>query len=168
MASQLSQAARRIKHDLRGVVVSAGLMEKTVKVRVGSQKWNKVINKWFAEPKHYLVHDPQSSLRTGDVVSIMPGWPTSQHKRHVVKEIIAPYGTPIEERPKIPVLEELIAERDAKKAAKDVRRASRKAEDEVRRKEEAQKLHDRKEAKRLAQGGFRTEPKKTLVERSNS
>lgn len=98
----------------------------------------------------------------------MPGWPTSQHKRHVVKEIIAPYGTPIEERPKIPVLEELIAEREAKKAAKDVRRASRKAEDEVRRQEEAQKLHDRKEAKRLAQGGFRTEPKKILVERSDS
>jgi small subunit ribosomal protein S17 len=68
------------------------------------------------------VHDPNSSLRTGDVVSIVPGWPTSKHKRHVVKKIIAPYGTPAEERPPIPTLEERIAEREAKQAAKGERR----------------------------------------------
>jgi small subunit ribosomal protein S17 len=45
MSSQVAQAARRVKHELRGVVVSAGLMQKTVKVRVGAQKWNKIINK---------------------------------------------------------------------------------------------------------------------------
>lgn len=80
---------------------------------------------WFADPKHYLVHDPNSSLRTGDVVSIVPGWPTSQRKRHVVKHIIAPYGVPIDERPPVPTLEERIAEREAKKAAKDQRKADR-------------------------------------------
>jgi small subunit ribosomal protein S17 len=62
-------------------------------------------------------------LRTGDVVSIVPGWPTSKHKRHVVKKIIAPYGTPTEERPPIPTLEERIAEREAQQAAKRERRA---------------------------------------------
>lgn len=83
---------------------------------------NKYGSKWFADPKHYLVHDPNSSLRTGDVVSIVPGWPTSKHKRHVIKKIIAPYGTPTEERPPIPTLEERIAEREAKRAAKSERR----------------------------------------------
>ncbi|KAM0448616.1 hypothetical protein ACHAPV_010023 [Trichoderma viride] len=123
MSSQVAKAARRVTHELHGIVVSAGLMQKTVKVRVGGQRWNKIINKWFADPKHYLVHDPNSSLRTGDVVSIVPGWPTSKHKRHVVKKIIAPYGTPAEERPPIPTLEERIAEREAQQAAKRERRA---------------------------------------------
>ncbi|GAO13918.1 uncharacterized protein UV8b_03846 [Ustilaginoidea virens] len=128
MASQIGKAARRVTHELHGVVVSAGLMQKTVKVRVGGQKWNKVVNKWFPDPKHYLVHDPNSSLRTGDVVSIAPGWPTSRHKRHVVKHIIAPFGTPIHERPPVPSLEERIAEREAKKTARDERRSLSKAD----------------------------------------
>lgn len=45
MSSQVAKAARRVTHELHGVVVSAGLMQKTVKVRVGGQKWNKVVNK---------------------------------------------------------------------------------------------------------------------------
>ncbi|KAJ6440864.1 WD repeat protein [Purpureocillium lavendulum] len=130
MASQVAKAARRVTHELHGVVVSAGLMQKTVKVRVGGQKWNKVVNKWFADPKHYLVHDPNSSLRTGDVVSIAPGWPTSKSKRHVIKQIIAPFGSPIDQRPPVPTLEERIAEREAKKAAKDERRAARRDAEE--------------------------------------
>ncbi|RCI11070.1 hypothetical protein L249_7463 [Ophiocordyceps polyrhachis-furcata BCC 54312] len=118
MSSPLAKASRRVTHELHGIVVSAGLMQKTVKVRIGGQKWNKTINKWFSDPKHYLVHDPKSSLRTGDVVSI----------RHVIKQIIAPFGTPINERPPVPTLEERIAEREAKKVAKDKRRAIRRAD----------------------------------------
>lgn len=45
MSSPVAKAARRVKHELHGIVVSSGLMEKTVKVRVGSQKWNKIVNK---------------------------------------------------------------------------------------------------------------------------
>jgi hypothetical protein len=45
MSSQVAKAARRVTHELHGIVVSAGLMQKTVKVRVGGQKWNKIINK---------------------------------------------------------------------------------------------------------------------------
>ena len=45
MSSQVATAARRINHELHGVVVSAGLMQKTVKVRVGGQKWNKLVKK---------------------------------------------------------------------------------------------------------------------------
>ncbi|KAH7015097.1 hypothetical protein EDB80DRAFT_325124 [Ilyonectria destructans] len=150
MSSQVAKAARRVTHELHGVVVSAGLMQKTVKVRVGGQKWNKIVNKWYADPKHYLVHDPNSSLRTGDVISIVPGWPTSQHKRHVVKHIIAPFGVPIEERPPVLTLEERIAEREAKKATKDERRAARR-QAEVERTQEEKKLElEKKEAKRKA------------------
>jgi small subunit ribosomal protein S17 len=82
----------------------------------------------LAKPKHYLVHDPNSSLRAGDVISIVPGWRTSQHKRHVVKHIIAPYGVPIEERPPVPTLEERVAEQEEKRARKDERRTARRAE----------------------------------------
>ncbi|PON21884.1 hypothetical protein TGAM01_v209314 [Trichoderma gamsii] len=117
MSSQVAKAARRVTHELHGIVVSAGLMQKTFIFL------NSPGQKWFADPKHYLVHDPNSSLRTGDVVSIVPGWPTSKHKRHVVKKIIAPYGTPAEERPPIPTLEERIAEREAQQAARKERRA---------------------------------------------
>ncbi|KAM0195623.1 hypothetical protein ACHAPA_007475 [Fusarium lateritium] len=150
MSSQVAKAARRVTHELHGVVVSAGLMDKTVKVRVGGQKWNKIVNKWFADPKHYLVHDPNTSLRAGDVVSIVPGWPTSQHKRHVIKHIIAPYGTPITERPAVPTLEERIADREAKKAAKDERRAARRQEEESKIQEERRLQNEKKEAKRRA------------------
>lgn len=177
MSSPVAKAARLVTHELHGVVVSAGLMQKTVKVRVGGQKWNKIVNKvscdlyeyrhvrayrytcvymgvhladngpqHFPDPKNYLVHDPNSSLRTGDVVSIVPGWPTSQHKRHVVKQIIAPRGVPIEERPPVPTLEERIAEREAKKAAKDARRLARRqaAEAEI---EEQRALKAKKKEK---------------------
>ena len=45
MSTPVAKAALRVKHELRGVVVSAGLMEKTVKVRVGGAKWNKIVHK---------------------------------------------------------------------------------------------------------------------------
>lgn len=45
MFSPVAKAARRVTHELHGVVVSAGLMEKTAKVRVGGQKWNKIVHK---------------------------------------------------------------------------------------------------------------------------
>ncbi|KKA29273.1 hypothetical protein TD95_002518 [Thielaviopsis punctulata] len=126
MTSPFVVAARRVTRELHGVVVSSGLMDKTVKVRVGSQKWNSRVSKWFSVPKNHLVHDPNNSLKTGDVVAITPGWRTSGHKRHVVKHIIAPASTPIEERPPVPTLEERIAEYETKKAAKDARRKARK------------------------------------------
>ncbi|WYZ43021.1 hypothetical protein EsH8_VI_000720 [Colletotrichum jinshuiense] len=128
MSSQVTAAVRQVFRELNGVVVSAGLMQKTVKVRVGGQQWNPKVQKMFTNPKNYLVHDPNSSLRTGDVVSIVPGWRTSRHKRHVVKSIIAPHGTPISERPPIPSEEDRIAVQVQKREAKDVRRAARRQE----------------------------------------
>ena len=45
MHSPFTAAAARVTRELHGVVVSAGLMEKTVKVRVGGRKWNSIVNK---------------------------------------------------------------------------------------------------------------------------
>ncbi|KAL2024819.1 hypothetical protein VTK56DRAFT_5640 [Thermocarpiscus australiensis] len=126
MAQAAAQAAKntyRTFRELHGVVISAGLMDKTVKVRVGGQKWNNYVKKFFDDPKNYLVHDPNNSLRTGDVVAITPGWRVSKHKRHVVKHIIAPgSGVPIDARPPIPSEEARHAERAAQRAAKVERR----------------------------------------------
>jgi small subunit ribosomal protein S17 len=43
----------------------------------------------------------------------------------VVSSIIAPFGSPIEERSPVPTAEERIAERERKKAEKDERRKRR-------------------------------------------
>lgn len=61
------------------------------------------------------------------MVAIAPGWRSSTTKRHVVKHIIAPAGIPIEDRPPVPTLEERVEAYETKKAAKDERRAARKA-----------------------------------------
>jgi len=45
MASLATSAARKTLRELHGVVVTAGLMEKTVKVRVGGLKWNNFLKK---------------------------------------------------------------------------------------------------------------------------
>ncbi|KAI0381063.1 nucleic acid-binding protein [Hypomontagnella monticulosa] len=134
MASEVAAAAtntvRRAAKEIHGIVVSAGLMDKTVKVKLGGLRWEPRVQKHFKEPRFKLVHDPANSLRQGDVVAITPSWRVSQHVRHVVKHIIAPYGEPIDERPPIPTLEERLAEKTAKKAAKDERRAARREEEE--------------------------------------
>ncbi|KAI1087744.1 nucleic acid-binding protein [Rostrohypoxylon terebratum] len=127
MATEVAAAAasttRQIVKEMLGVVVSAGLMDKTVKVKLGGFRWEPRVQKYFKEPRFKLVHDPRNSVRQGDIVAITPTWRVSQHVRHVVKHIIAPYGEPIDERPPIPTLEERVAEAAAKRAAKDERRA---------------------------------------------
>lgn len=45
MATHVVAAAQRTFRELHGVVVSAGLMQKTVKVRVGGRQWNAQVQK---------------------------------------------------------------------------------------------------------------------------
>ena len=73
----------------------------------------------------HLVHDPRSSLRAGDVVSICPGVRRSKHVKHIVRNIIAPFGEPIEARPPIPSIQEVVAEMEEKKRLKDERKRQR-------------------------------------------
>ncbi|KAL2137959.1 hypothetical protein VTI28DRAFT_7760 [Corynascus sepedonium] len=131
-AAQAAKTAFRTFRELHGVVITAGTMDKTVKVRVGGQKWNSFLKKFFDDPKTHLVHDPNNSLRLGDVVAITPGWRVSKTKRHVVKHIIAPgSGVPLGDRPPVPTEEERHAERAARRAAKDERRSVKKLADRV-------------------------------------
>lgn len=85
----------------------------------------------FTAYESHLVSDPNSSLREGDVVRIAPGWRTSKHIRHVVTEIVAPWGPPVEERPPIPKVEELHEEKRIKREAKLARREARRKEEPV-------------------------------------
>ncbi|KAI1496020.1 nucleic acid-binding protein [Biscogniauxia marginata] len=140
-------AARRAAKEFHGIVVSAGLMDKTVKVKLGGLRWEPRVQKYFKSRQYKLVHDPRNSVRQGDVVAITPTWRVSQHVRHVVKHIIAPYGEPIEARPAVPTLEERVAERQAKRAAKDERRAVIKEERARARDEERAAIKARKAAK---------------------
>lgn len=68
------------------------------------------------------MHDPRSSLRTGDIIEISPGWRISRNVRHVVNRIIAPFGEPIEARPSVMSEVERVQERRRKKEDKDRRR----------------------------------------------
>lgn len=134
---------------LCGVVVSAGRMMKAVKVRTVKQVYDSFLQKVipfssslylfpfpsvpvaYIQPQHYtayqshLVSDPNSSLRTGDVVRIAARPPASKHIRHVVTDIVAPWGPPAEERPPIPSLKDLDAQYRAKRDARIARRTQR-------------------------------------------
>ncbi|KAK6579915.1 hypothetical protein PZA11_007623 [Diplocarpon coronariae] len=114
----LASATRQIN----AVVVSAGLMQKTVKARIGVQKWNNHIKKKFNLMSNVLVRDPNSSLRIGDIISISPGWRYSKRVHHVVNSIVAPFGARVEERPSVPTLEERLEEREKKRRAKEERK----------------------------------------------
>ena len=72
----------------------------------------------------YLVSDPNSSLVEGDVVRIASGWRTSKNIRHVVTDIVAPFGKPVEERPPVLSEEERMAQRVRERLMKDVRAAA--------------------------------------------
>ncbi|KAI1385278.1 nucleic acid-binding protein [Hypoxylon trugodes] len=148
LAKRAATALQQASKELHGIVVSAGRMDKTVKVKLGGLRWEPRVQKFFKQPRFKLVHDPCNSVRQGDVVAITPTWRVSQHVRHVVKHIIAPYGDPIDERPAVPAVEERIAQVAAKRAAKDERRAVRK-EEQTKIKEEEKAARQARRAMKL-------------------
>ncbi|KAI1001590.1 hypothetical protein K3495_g6612 [Podosphaera aphanis] len=122
----IKKALQKLGNEIPAVVVSAGLMEKTVKARVGIQQWNDHIKKNFNRRKNVLVHDPNDSLRTGDIITVAAGWRVSKTVHHVVHKIIAPFGTPAKERPPVPSLKEMIMMKQQRKALKlEMRRRRR-------------------------------------------
>lgn len=108
-----------------GVVVSAGKMSRAVKVRVAGQEWNKLFRKHFPSHKHYTVSDPNNSLSEGDVVRITSGHRSGSTIRHVVTAIVAPFGSPVEDRPRVLTAAELDEIRVRERLLKDVRAAER-------------------------------------------
>ncbi|KAK5129406.1 hypothetical protein LTR08_003293 [Meristemomyces frigidus] len=107
--------------SLTGVVVSAGKMDKTVKVRIDGRRWEAKIGKYFPAPTNHLVHDPNSSLVPGDVVSLHR-LRVSTAVHHVVANIVSPFGTPVDQRPPIPTPDDRLAAYKAKRFAKLDRR----------------------------------------------
>ncbi|KAF2835051.1 nucleic acid-binding protein [Patellaria atrata CBS 101060] len=121
MAAVTSRTAR----SYTGVVVSAGRMMKTVRVRIADQTWNKKLRKHFQTPRNIPVADPTSSLREGDLIQLVSGWRTSKTVRHVVTSIIAPFGSPASERPPILSEAERLTIREQRRLEKDGRQAAR-------------------------------------------
>lgn len=72
------------------------------------------------------MRDENGSVKIGDVVSLTP-FRTSKHVHHAVQEILAPFGTPITERPKVHSEIEREKEYLAKVSAKRQRSRLRKA-----------------------------------------
>ncbi|KAF2268506.1 nucleic acid-binding protein [Lojkania enalia] len=140
MADKLMKPAVSLKKSLRapmplvqnyisstriGVVVSAGRMDRAVKVRIAGQEWHKKFRKFFPSPQTHIVSDPNNSLVEGDVVAIQSGNRTSKNIRHVVHAIVAPFGRPVEERPPVLSEKERIALRIQRRLEKDVRAATK-------------------------------------------
>lgn len=70
------------------------------------------------------MHDPNSSLRIGDVVSLQ-SFRAAKHVHHVVSEILVPFGPPIGERPPVPTEQERLDQYNIKRAEKLERRKLR-------------------------------------------
>lgn len=62
----------------------------------------------FHSAEQHLVHDPNNSLITGDVVELHR-LHVSRRVRHVVASVVAPFGTPLEARPPIPTPDDRLA-----------------------------------------------------------
>ncbi|KAK6352830.1 hypothetical protein TWF696_004830 [Orbilia brochopaga] len=106
-----------------GIIVSAGMMPKMVKVRVPTPVWNEHLRKYFHRHIDVLSHDERSACRTGDVVRILPIERASKLKRHMVAEVISPFGTG--ERIPIETPEELEERMNARRTARAENRAEK-------------------------------------------
>jgi len=122
-----------------GTVVSVGKMDRTVRVLHRHNFWDRHIRKYYPKETHFLVSDPQNSLRDGDVIEFSSGAPKSRHVRHVVERIVTPFGEEIATRPAVLSKAEREAEREKRWAEKYLRRESRRLGREVDLVEEAAK-----------------------------
>lgn len=109
-------------------MVSVGKMDRTVRVAHRHTTYDRRLRKTYPKVTHFLVADPRNSLREGDVIEFASGFPKSRTVHHVVERIVAPFGTPIDQRPPVMLREERDAAREEKRAAKWERREQRRVE----------------------------------------
>ncbi|VCU38882.1 Bgt-484 [Blumeria graminis f. sp. tritici] len=117
-----------LMREIPAVVVSAGHTQKTVKVRVGLKQLNNPIKnisllKYSGRQQTQLVHDPNNSLRIGDIIAITGGSWVSKDVQYTVDRIIVPFGPPLEERPPVPTIMERLAVRAEKRRLKKERQS---------------------------------------------
>ena len=122
----------------------------------------------FQGHRNYLVSDPNTSLRTGDVVRIEDAdRQISRHIRHVINEIITPWGTPLAERPPVLTAEERTAQWKEKYDAKIARRKETRRkllEEEAAKGEEAAEREGSREARDASAKGAGARGKKKLAQ----
>lgn len=72
---------------LRGVVVGAHRMDKTVTVRVERLAWHRKLRKQYRQSKKFLVHTEWEEVGVGDVVTIVQTRPLSRRKHFRLLQI---------------------------------------------------------------------------------
>lgn len=82
-----AQDTSMARQNFLGYVVSQGKMNKTIKVRILQNKFDKKVQKEFMKKKDYLVHDEANICREGDLVRIEQTRPLSSRKFFAVAEI---------------------------------------------------------------------------------
>lgn len=81
---------------LRGVVVGAKKMTKTITVAVERLVWHPKLRKQYRQTKNFLVHDEKEEARVGDVVRIEQTRPLSRRKYFRLVERTKPAPIPEE------------------------------------------------------------------------
>ncbi|SZF03404.1 unnamed protein product [Blumeria hordei] len=114
-----------LMREIPAVVVSAGHTQKTVKVRVGLKQLNSPIKNYSSQQRTQLVHDPNNSLRIGDIIAISSGSWVSKDVHYTVDRIIVPFGPPLEERPPVPTILERLAAKAEKRQLKKERQSKK-------------------------------------------
>jgi small subunit ribosomal protein S17 len=84
----MAETRTRDRQVLKGVVVSAGKMDKTVVVEVVALKAHPVYKKRFRQTRKYYAHDESNECGMGDVVRIAETRPLSRTKRWRLLEIV--------------------------------------------------------------------------------
>lgn len=79
-------------NELFGTVIKHGLINKTVTVRVSSQRWNSKYKLYLHSHKNKLVHDDTNYCVTGDKVIIKSCVRLSKQKAYYVKNIIKAFS----------------------------------------------------------------------------
>ncbi|KAJ3113900.1 37S ribosomal protein S17 mitochondrial [Physocladia obscura] len=85
-----SKSASRPAQTFFGLVVSAKLMQKTIKVRVARTKMHPTVLKPITTHKNFLVHDAKESCVVGDWVRIDACRKQSKNKNFKLGEIVHP------------------------------------------------------------------------------
>ncbi|CEG70911.1 hypothetical protein CU097_013867 [Rhizopus azygosporus] len=76
-----------MRQNFVGMVVS-NAMQKTIKVKVTTQKLHPIVRKTIKSHKNYLAHDEKEVCQLGDIVRIEACRPLSKRKHFSVAEII--------------------------------------------------------------------------------
>ena len=137
-------------------------MDKAVKVRTTAQKLDPFLQKTFKIHPSYLLHDPNNSVRTGDVVRFQrfPVPTPSKRIRHMVTEIVTAYGPRLDER--LPLLseeereerlKEVVERRERRAKQKTERRETKMKEKEERRREAWREVRRRGKVRKDEEGG---------------